>query len=728
MREREKSELRSLIEAAGGGDLDAFTSLVVRFQDAVFANAYARLRDFGHAEDAAQEVFVDAYRHLADLREPAAFTAWLRAIVAKHCDRVLRRRKLEHVSLSEEIGAASDDPVEALDRVRARDRVRDAVDSLPAGERLVVLHTYLAEQTAAEASAFLELPLTTVKKRLHSARRRLARQLGDLLQETFRERRPSHSPTFSARIELFLALRAGDAARVERLLDAQPGLLDAEEDWDVDDSLAEVLPFPFRATPLIRAAEQGDRDMVARLLARGADVNRRCGCFTKETALFAATVTSRPDVAADLLAAGAEIEAATAGGIRPLHVAAMRGDSRLLELLLGKGADVHARDGQGRSAGDWARERGWNELARVLCDTDGAAIAASAPPAPLLQRPGQPRAAELFGRVLDPAGRCTDPGPAALGRRPEAACPPPASAERAGRDAIWETGIKAIDLLAPLPLGGRVVVEGGRRRSGVMILLLELVRRVGRAVVVGWERHGYERVDTVTALRETATQDHAIVVYASRDVEVVDRLRAWETASRLSRELAGSGEHLLVLALEPDAELAGLPGPDEGRAAPITLLVAPPPGEAAPHHAGTHLDARLSLSARLAAARLFPALDARESESSLLLPEVVGERHCRLARQARDLLARHEGAEPRSAAAGDADDVGETTATARRLRAYLTQPFFCSEPFSGRSGVSVPRAQMLDDVEAILGGRWDHLAPEEVLYAPAGFAPAALQT
>jgi RNA polymerase sigma factor (sigma-70 family) len=708
-------DLRSTIEAAAGGDLDAFTRIVIRFQDAVYAHVYSRLRDTGRTEDAVQEVFIDAFRHLAELREPAAFTAWLRRIVAKHCDRAVRRREHQHVPLPEEMDLAgpSNDPGEALDRAIACDRVRKAVDSLPAGERLVVLHTYLAEQSAAEAAAFLGLPLTTVKKRLYTARRRLADQLGDLIEDAFHQQRPSQRPIFSARIELFLALRAGDVARVERLLDTHPGLLDAEENWEVDDQIADAVPFPLRATPLIRAAEQGNRLLVRRLLKRGADPNRRCGCLVNESPLFAATVTARPEIVADLLDAGADIEVSTAGGIRPLHVAAMRGDDGLVHMLLERGADAAARDHLGRTAADWARLRGWHDLARTVCS--------SSPPGgsthtQAAAKDEQRQSADrLFGAVLDPTGHIeTAPGrrsPAAAALR---STPDPSPAERG----FWETGIKAVDLFAPLPYGGCVEVRGARRHTGVMVLLLELVQRAGRAVMVGWEHLGYERMDTLTALRETATLEKTIVIYAQRADTPARRGRAWQTAAQLASEVARDGGHLVVVALEPDPAIQ----PQIVPGASITVLVAlpPKPNGSAQEGSDTKVDVHLSLSPRLAAAHLFPAVDVVESRSRLLAPEIVGDRHCRLAAQARDLLARSGDGITGFRIPGGNDC--EVVARGQRLRAYLTQPFSCSEAFSGRPGVSIDRQQMLDDVEAILDGRWDHVAPEQLFYAPAQFA------
>src|SRR5919205_827632 len=93
------ASLESLIMRARGGDADAYAAVVWRFQDMAVGYGYALLRDFQLAEDAAQEAFLEAYRSLPALREPAAFPGWFRRIVFKHCDRMTRGQRLVTVPL-----------------------------------------------------------------------------------------------------------------------------------------------------------------------------------------------------------------------------------------------------------------------------------------------------------------------------------------------------------------------------------------------------------------------------------------------------------------------------------------------------------------------------------------------------------------------------------------------------------------------------------------------------
>ena len=86
-------DLVDLVIAARAGDRAAFGTIVRRFQDMAFGGAYARLGDVDESQDAAQEAFLDAWRLLGDLRDPAAFPGWFRRIVLKHADRIARARQ-----------------------------------------------------------------------------------------------------------------------------------------------------------------------------------------------------------------------------------------------------------------------------------------------------------------------------------------------------------------------------------------------------------------------------------------------------------------------------------------------------------------------------------------------------------------------------------------------------------------------------------------------------------
>ena len=142
----------------------------------------------------------------------------------------------------------------------------------------------------------------------------------------------------------------------------------------------------------------------------------------------------------------------------------------------------------------------------------------------------------------------------------------------------------------------------------------------------------------------------------------------------------------------------------------------------------THLDTSVVLSRKMAAKGLYPAVDPLASSSRLLSPEIVGEKHYTLAMQARTLLARSRDLEDIVAMLG-MDELSaadrEAVERARRLTRYLTQPFFVSEPFTGRQGEYVELEETLDDIEWILTGGTDQV-DEADLYMIGTLARAGL--
>jgi RNA polymerase sigma-70 factor (ECF subfamily) len=168
----------ALVEQAQTGDAEmadaAFSVLIDRFWMASVQWAYATLSDFDLAQDAAQEAFIAAHQSIGDLREPRAFPAWLRRIVLSQCIRMTRRAAPELRPLDEDDPhAATDDPARLYDDHALHEGVRQAVRALPDHERSVTELFYLAGYSQQEIAESLELPLTTVKKRLQYARERL---------------------------------------------------------------------------------------------------------------------------------------------------------------------------------------------------------------------------------------------------------------------------------------------------------------------------------------------------------------------------------------------------------------------------------------------------------------------------------------------------------------------------------------------------------------------------
>jgi RNA polymerase sigma factor (sigma-70 family) len=191
-------QLEELLSKAKVGDLAAYDQIVGRFQDRVVAYGYALLKDRHLAEDAAQEAFLEAFRCLHGLRDNAAFAAWLRRIVFKQCNRITRRK--EHPTLSLETATDRPDsigtPQDVVERRESTRQVREAIASLPEHERVVLLLYYMGDHSQTKIAEFLEVPVSTVKTRLFTARRRLKEKMLPMIQENLEETRPSKDVEF----------------------------------------------------------------------------------------------------------------------------------------------------------------------------------------------------------------------------------------------------------------------------------------------------------------------------------------------------------------------------------------------------------------------------------------------------------------------------------------------------------------------------------------------------
>ena len=163
----------------------AFGELVRHSQHLVFGLALASLRDVEDAKDATQDTFATAWHRLRQLRDPHAFSAWLRAIVATACSRKRRKRTLRPDDL------ALRSAVEPTDRTDYQSVIASALRHLPKGERDVTILYYFLGHSQPEIARLLRLKSGTVGKRLHSARLRIRRGLPRSVRSDFIRLAPS---------------------------------------------------------------------------------------------------------------------------------------------------------------------------------------------------------------------------------------------------------------------------------------------------------------------------------------------------------------------------------------------------------------------------------------------------------------------------------------------------------------------------------------------------------
>lgn len=195
-----KDELVSLVRAAQSGDTKAYGRLVATFQDMAYGYAYSMLGDFHLAEDAAQEAFVEAYCNLAKLHDAEAFAGWFRRIVQFRCHRLLREAKRPTTPLEESAplsdGRAGPDVVAAGREMQ--EAVMAAIETLSSPLRQVTTLFYIDGYSHRQISAFLEVPVNTVKSRLNASRQQLSERIVTMVKRTLNERKPGGE--FTARV------------------------------------------------------------------------------------------------------------------------------------------------------------------------------------------------------------------------------------------------------------------------------------------------------------------------------------------------------------------------------------------------------------------------------------------------------------------------------------------------------------------------------------------------
>lgn len=196
------ADINELIKKSIGGDTEAFGEVVERYQDMAVGYAYSILGDFHYAQDAAQEAFIQAYLNIKKLSEPKAFCSWLRKIVLSSCNRIIRKKKLNTISLDiiEEVPNYEDNTLNEFDKIYTRNKILSILKSLPKEQRsLIVLH-YINDYSYKEISAFLNLPVTTINNRIHSVKKKIKREMFYMFEEDIQTVRVSRNSEFKKQV------------------------------------------------------------------------------------------------------------------------------------------------------------------------------------------------------------------------------------------------------------------------------------------------------------------------------------------------------------------------------------------------------------------------------------------------------------------------------------------------------------------------------------------------
>ena len=174
-----------LIQRTLAGDESAFGFLVDKYKGSVHALAYRKLGDFHTAEEITQDTFLKAYQKLSTLKDPARFPGWLYVIAARCCISWLRKNRVQTESLDNVKGEINAQSWMKYADARLREKVHNALETLPESERTVLTLYYMAGLTCEEIGRFIGTSCGAIRDRLYRARIRLKEEL-TMIEDTLR--------------------------------------------------------------------------------------------------------------------------------------------------------------------------------------------------------------------------------------------------------------------------------------------------------------------------------------------------------------------------------------------------------------------------------------------------------------------------------------------------------------------------------------------------------------
>ena len=357
---------------------------------------------------------------------------------------------------------------------------------------------------------------------------------------------------------------------------------------------------------------------------------------------------------------------------------------------------------------------------------------------------------DVFGRPID------DLGPVQGVEWMPIHQPPPALERRSTESQIFETGIKAIDVLAPIERGGKAGLFGGAG-VGKTVLLTEMIHNMvthhdGVSIFCGIGERCREGEELYRDMKAAGVLPQMAMVFGQMNEPPGCRFRVGHTALTMAEFFRDRKRQDVFLLMDnifrfvqAGSEISGLLGQmpsrlgyqptmatelsqleeriantEAGAITSIQAVYVPADDftDPAAVHTFSHLSASIVLSRKRASEGLYPAVDPLKSRSTMVTPGIVGERHYRLAQAIRHTLAQYEELKDIIAMLGIDQLSPEDRAVverARRLERFLTQPFFTTEQFTATKGTLVTLSQSLDGCERILNDEFRD-TPEGALY------------
>ncbi len=379
----------------------------------------------------------------------------------------------------------------------------------------------------------------------------------------------------------------------------------------------------------------------------------------------------------------------------------------------------------------------------------GAAVTATGAPISV------PTGSATLGRMFNVVGEPIDDKGGEFKQRAAIHREPPTLAEQSGKIEILETGIKVIDLIAPIAKGGKVGLFGGAG-VGKTVLIQELINNIakfhsGQSVFAGVGERTREGNDLYYEMKESGVIDKTSLVFGQMNEPPGARLRVALSGLTIAEGFRDEGKDVLLfidnifrftqagsevsallgrlpsavgyqpnLAQEMGALQERITSTKKGSVTSVQAVYVPADDLTDPAPATTfaHLDSTIVLNRALTELGLYPAVDPLDSSSTLMDPEIVGEEHYRVAREVQRILQRYKDLQDIIAILG-MDELSEedkqTVSRARRLQRLLTQPFFVAEQFTGNVGQYVSLKETIADFAEVIDGKHDD-KPESAFY------------
>lgn len=321
---------------------------------------------------------------------------------------------------------------------------------------------------------------------------------------------------------------------------------------------------------------------------------------------------------------------------------------------------------------------------------------------------------------------------------------------------VFETGIKAIDIMCPFIKGGKIGTFGGAG-VGKTVVIQELIYNIatkheGYSVFAGVGERTREGTALYKEMKDSGVLEKTALVFGQMDEPPGVRFRVALSALTMAEALRDEGGKDVLLFIDnifrftqAGAEVSTLLGrlpsavgyqptlADEvgylqeritstlaGSITSIQAIYVPADDytDPAPSTTFSHLDSTIVLERSLAEQGLYPAIDPLTSTSTALQPDIVGDRHYRIARRIQQLLQRYKELQDIIAILGIEELSLEdklTVARARKVQKFMTQPFSVAEQFTGYKGKYVSVIDAIDGFEKIVDGELDQI-PEDLFY------------